>query len=1193
MNNQQLISNRYQLGKLLSEGGMGKVYLGADTQSGQPVAIKLLRSDMVVGQPDMVERFLREAEALRILNHPNIVKVLATGSKEGQQYIVMEFVAGGSLRDLLDREGQLTIGRTLEITLDLADALTRAHRLEIIHRDLKPANVLLADDGTPRLSDFGIAKVDGAYLDITPGLTQAGTIMGTIEYLSPEACRGEVLDARSDIWSLGVMLFEMLVGRPAFPSQTAQPNTAAILSAILTQPMPELQVLRADAPNSLVDLIYRMVTKELEARIPSMRLVGAELEAIMQGMDAGQQYATASIAAPPRFATPTPQPSGIPRHNLPRQTTPFIGREKELADLAHLIADPDNRLITLLGPGGSGKTRLALETARAQLPNFESGVTFVSLAPLRSARDIIPTIAEAVGFQFFERMDPSEQLAGYFREKRTLLVLDNFEHLLDGAELISEILRAASGVKVLATSREKLNLQEEIRFRIDGMDFPQAIQPTSLEDAFQYSAIRLFMQAAKRARPSFGLVLEDLRHVIRICHLVSGMPLGILLAAAWVEIFSPQEIADEVSRSLDFLETSVSDIPDRHRSIRAVFDSTWTQLMEVERESFMKLAIFRGGFKREAALVVAGASLHKLVTLVNKSLLHRDPVSGRYEVHELLRQYAEEQLEVYGKIETARDAHCLYYAVFLQERLFKMLGPNQVKALNEIEAEFGNVRQAWHWAVEKKDFDAIGQASESLFVFSDMRSREHEGVALIGLAREQLAPQRGGEAHATWGRLLLPWYDLLLQSIGRPKDNQEIIMQANTCLALAQQREDQLGMAHALILLGHFAEPAEAIKMYERALELVPRLDDSFWVRIRIGFCYRALGEHQEEIKAFQQSYQRGREIGESEKMGYGLFNLGESEMLLGDHESALTHFQGAKNHLHQVGTLWGIILANINLSLLALLKGEFNQARSLIEEAQEIAKESNRSNRIKKEVLTVLGYLALIEQDYQRAKHLFEEILSAYTGSPEASLGLSFTACGLEDYKTAGQYLDDALQPSTPYLVPAMVILCLPAAALSYRDEGEAEQAVELLAVATDHPQGLKDLLHRWPLIMRLRKELEVTLTQKVFDLALERGQALDLTETVTKLTDHYHIEDQPLQSLDKRKPVLPPNGEQTLVEPLSEREMDVLRLLQTELSGPEIARELMVSLNTVRFHTKNIYAKLEVNNRRSAVNRAIELGL
>jgi DNA-binding CsgD family transcriptional regulator len=529
----------------------------------------------------------------------------------------------------------------------------------------------------------------------------------------------------------------------------------------------------------------------------------------------------------------------------------------------------------------------------------------------------------------------------------------------------------------------------------------------------------------------------------------------------------------------------------------------------------------------------------------------------------------------------------------MEKRLAAMLGPRQVKALDEIEAEFSNVSQAWRWAVANKAYEAIDQASESLFVYSDMRSREHEGIALLGMARERLTPLLDEEPDPAWERLLLPWYDLVLQSKGRPENTQEIERLAGNSLAAAQKRDDQLGMAYGLILLGHFTEPAKALKMYEQALTLCPRLDDSFWVRIRIGFCHRSLGEHHQELKAFQQSYERGRELGESEKMGWSLFNKSRTEINIGDHVNALAHLREAKTHFHQVSTLLGIIWTNIDLSFLMLLKGDIEEIRSLVEETQEIARDANRSDAIKKETLILLGYIALIEQDYQNAQHTFEETLALHTASPEVSLGMTFVAWELEDYSTAGHYLLDAIRPASPYRIPEMIMLCLPAAALALSDQDEATWAVKLLALASHHPKGPKDLFERWPLLIRLQNELTAAISPQEFDTAWKQGQALNLTETLTKLANHLQIEDDPHKALEKQEPSLPASVRFYLVEPLSEREMEILQLLKTELSGPEIANELTVSLNTVRFHTKNIYSKLQVSSRRSAVHRAIELGL
>jgi predicted ATPase/DNA-binding CsgD family transcriptional regulator len=365
-------------------------------------------------------------------------------------------------------------------------------------------------------------------------------------------------------------------------------------------------------------------------------------------------------------------------HNLPTQTVPFIGREVELAQLAALLGDPNIRLVTVLGPGGIGKTRLALEAAAVQLKDFAQGAHFISLAPLRDAEHLVPTMAQAIGYPFQRgKREPKGQLLDYLSEQQVLLVMDNFDHLLEGAGLVSEILQVAPGAKVLATTREPLNLQEEVRFRIGGLDFPgwevlkDAIDlqsHTDLSAWVEYSAIHLFVLSAQRILPGYAPGASDLKDIARICQLVEGMPLAILLAAVWVEILSVQEIANEIDQSLDLLEAEMRDAPARHRSVRAMFDSTWNRVTDAERDVLMKLSVFRGGFTRDAVQKVTGAELQTLKMLVDKSLLRRDHDTGRYEMHELLRQYAETQLKASNRADAARDAHCEYYLVTLHQR---------------------------------------------------------------------------------------------------------------------------------------------------------------------------------------------------------------------------------------------------------------------------------------------------------------------------------------------------------------------------------------------------------------------------------------------------------------------------------------------------------------------------------------------
>ena len=333
------------------------------------------------------------------------------------------------------------------------------------------------------------------------------------------------------------------------------------------------------------------------------------------------------------------------KHNLPVQATPFVGRRDELDALATLLNDPNTRLITILAPGGMGKTRLSLEAARMQVGRYVDGVFFVALAPLSSSGDMVTTIAENIGFSFYGANTPAQQLIDFLRERSMLLVLDNFEHLLDGASLIGDLVQVAPGIRVLTTSRERLNLRGETVYVLRGLAFPPRETPF---DVLEYEAVKLFMQSAHRLRPDFELQAHDLDHLARICRLTAGMPLGIELAAGWVDVLSLEQIAVELQRGLDILETEIRDVPERQRSLRATFGRTWVRLSDEEQRVFMRLSVFRGGFTVDAAQVVADADVRALRRLVNKALV-QTAAGDRHDIHELLCQFAAEKLAASGE----------------------------------------------------------------------------------------------------------------------------------------------------------------------------------------------------------------------------------------------------------------------------------------------------------------------------------------------------------------------------------------------------------------------------------------------------------------------------------------------------------------------------------------------------------------
>src|SRR5512143_213336 len=314
-------------------------------------------------------------------------------------------------------------------------------------------------------------------------------------------------------------------------------------------------------------------------------------------------------SAPSSIYRPTPIPS-LPLGNLPGMLTPFIGRETELASLDQLLVDPQCRLLTLVGPGGIGKTRLAIEAA-ARLPAaFADGVYFVPLASVITAHFIVPLIADALGFAFQSatRADPKTQLFRYLKGQQVLLLTDNLEPLLaePGIEVLAELLANTPQVKLLATSREPAGLQGEWVFEVQGLPIPDS---RYAEGSAQNTGVELFLQRARRAHVGFTARPQDYPAIVRICQLVDGMPLGIELAAAWVRTLDCAEIAGEIERGLGFLSVSARDLPARHRSMRAVFDHSWKLLTAEEQRVLLRLSVFRGGFKREAAEQVAGATL--------------------------------------------------------------------------------------------------------------------------------------------------------------------------------------------------------------------------------------------------------------------------------------------------------------------------------------------------------------------------------------------------------------------------------------------------------------------------------------------------------------------------------------------------------------------------------------------------------
>jgi predicted ATPase/DNA-binding SARP family transcriptional activator len=587
------------------------------------------------------------------------------------------------------------------------------------------------------------------------------------------------------------------------------------------------------------------------------------------------------------------------RYRLPVPLTPFIGRRTEIARLTEHLFDTKARLTTLIGPGGIGKTRLALQAAATASETFADGACFVPLAGVPNGHRLAPAIADALALQLRGSGSPREQLLDFLRDRELLLVLDNFEQILDEAVLVSRLLDRAQRLQVVVTSRERLHLQAESVFDVEGLDVPPGGETENLE---RYGAVELFIQSARRVRSSFNPYPAELQAVGQICRLVQGMPLAIELAAAWVPVLSCVEIADELTSGLDLLTSEYRDLPERHRSIRRVFDRSWQMLNAFDQDVFKRLAVFHGGFRRDAAERVVGWALPSLTTLVSKSLLSRNAL-GRYEIHALLRQYAAEQLELTPDLAVdARDQHAAYYLSLLAQSAEPLQGGQQVTVLASLNAEVDNIRAAWRWASKRGNVSAIAAASRGLSLLGELTGRYAETEAAF------VEAVRGVESAAVSG----------------PAEERV------RALTLARLLAFQGGNTYRL---GGFET---AISLLDRAIERLRGLDSPRDLGLALNL--RAVGAHLRQDDVAEQSY-LAKSIdlltcaGERWGLAYSLNDLGLVRHRLGDAPEAKRLCQQSLELFADMGDRRGMAFALHNLGLIAFGRNDLATARRYLSE--------------------------------------------------------------------------------------------------------------------------------------------------------------------------------------------------------------------------------------------------------------------
>jgi predicted ATPase/Flp pilus assembly protein TadD len=664
------------------------------------------------------------------------------------------------------------------------------------------------------------------------------------------------------------------------------------------------------------------------------------------------------------------KPTSAP--SLPSLGSSFVGRDEELTELATLLSKPQVSLVTLLGPGGVGKTRLALQLAHEQqkLSSFKDGVYFAKLETLSDPSLLPSSLLNELGLIQQSKVDPFTQLRDFIAQKNLLLVLDNFEHLVQGSSLLSHLLSHCPNLKLFVTSRERLRLEEEFVFTLEGLAYPQTLlEQLPPGDAKLSEAVQLFRERAQHVQPRFDIT-QNLAEVIRICTLVEGLPLALELAASWLKTMSCQAVAAEIERSPEFLRSSFNTLPERHRSVKAVFDYSWKLLSAKEREVLRKLAVFVGGFRREAASEVAGATIPVLASLVDKSLLRVLP-GGRYDRHPLLFQFTREKLSDPNEQRETEQNYRAFYLKLSQQARAHFYSPEAKTWLYRFDEELGNVRSLLAKAESETGLALLTNLAE----FWASRGLYQEARTFLTTFLSASTDQ----SSALYIRGLYTLADFAWEQ-GDFREAQRLLEQA---LPLAQTLADDHALSRILVLLAriyHYNhnDVSKARTLYEAAIATAERVNNKANKASALNLMAILVtgeGEFETALGFYQQSLTLWRELGHSHGVAYVLNNLANIYDGRGNYQEARQSFEQSLHLFQELGDREGVGMALGNLASIALKQGDYQEAKELYQKSLALRRELG-DKRATAYVLNGLGQVAFQQRDYEGAQTLLQEAL-------------------------------------------------------------------------------------------------------------------------------------------------------------------------------------------------------------------------
>ena len=931
----------YEILAPIGAGGMGKVYRARDVKLGREIAIKVLH-DNTARDRDSLRRFEREARSASALNHPNIVTIYEIGSHPfGQEtvwYIAMELVEGQSLRRILSH-GPLSIQKLLDIAVQAVGALAAAHAKGIVHRDLKPENIMVNREERVKILDFGLAtpagweqSEDKGTLDASELMTQPGTILGTVGYMSPQQAAGQRVDFRSDQFSFGVILYEMATGKRAFERRGA----VETLVAIMRDEPESIGHLNPQVPPPLQWTVKRCLAKMPEDRYASTEEFARDLTIVRDHMR--EAVVEVPCAPPPR--------------QLPAQRNTLVGRKRELEAAKKLLMQADIRLITLTGPGGTGKTRLAVQLAQDAAEQFP-GVWFVGLASILDSALVVSAIAQALEVRASGNRPLVEDIKEHLRHSpRALLLIDNFEHVLAAAPVITELLGASRALKILVTSRAALHIYGEQEFQVPPLTLPDPMRLCPIELLAEYPAVALFVQRARAVKPDFALGEENAWQVVEICGRLDGLPLAIELAAARVKVLTPAAILGRLESRLRLLTGGARDLPERQQTLRRAMDWSHELLTSEEQKLFRRLAVFVGGFTLEAAEAVANAGadpeldvFEGVASLVDKSLLQQTMVSAgeaRFGMLETIREYALECLVASGEDIETRRAHAAYFLIMAEDGAPQIAGgAEQPLWLERFFSEHDNIRAALAWLTRAGNAEWGLRLARALSQFWIEHSHPSEGREWIAA----LLKLPGGSALMRM-RAMVVAYSIC----NRQGDYASALKGIRESLALARQLGDQANIAGCLnglavtqSLLGNYSAAKESCTEAFRAWEDLGEPASATRVLSNLADISKAEADYALARSLHEQAFSRFQELGDRSGMAWSLNHQGDVARAQGDILAARRVYEQGLAIFRELNDGPGVASSLLDLGRLASEEGAHVHAHSLFAESLRISRQLGR----------------------------------------------------------------------------------------------------------------------------------------------------------------------------------------------------------------------------------------------------------